>query len=69
MRMKIKAIVVISLAMTLMLAGFVSAAPKAGGKLVIGRPSDAISLDSNTDTTAPGAMVYSNIIEPLLRVD
>lgn len=69
MRRKIKALVVITLAMAVMIPGIVSAGPKAGGKLVIGRPSDAISLDSNTDTTAPGAMVYSNIIEPLLRVD
>lgn len=45
------------------------AGPKKGGKLIIGRPSDAISLDSNTETTAPGAMVYGNIIESLLRVD
>jgi len=34
--------------------------------LVIARPSDAISLDSNQETTAPGAWVYSNIIEPLI---
>lgn len=39
------------------------------GTLVIGRPSDAISLDSNTETTAPGAIVYSNIIEPLITID
>ncbi|MDD9304179.1 MAG: hypothetical protein HUK40_18255 [Desulfobacter sp.] len=37
--------------------------------LVIGRPSDAISLDSNTETTAPGAIVYGNIIEPLIVID
>jgi ABC-type transport system substrate-binding protein len=34
--------------------------------LVIARPSDAISLDSNQETTAPGAWVYGNIIEPLI---
>lgn len=39
------------------------------GTLTIGRPSDAISLDSNTETTAPGAIVYSNIIEPLIVID
>jgi peptide/nickel transport system substrate-binding protein len=39
------------------------------GTLVIGRPSDAISLDSNTETTGPGAVVYSNIIEPLIVID
>lgn len=49
--------------------GLSPAAPKPGGTLTIGRPSDAISLDSNTDTTATGAMVYSNIIEPLVKVD
>ncbi len=37
--------------------------------LTIGRPSDAISLDSNTETTAPGAIVYGNIIEPLILID
>jgi len=46
-----------------------SLAVKPGGKLIIGRPSDAISLDSNTETTAPGAIVYGNLIEPLLSVD
>ena len=39
------------------------------GTLTIGRPSDAISLDSNTETTGPGAIVYSNIIEPLIVID
>ncbi len=38
------------------------------GTLTIGRPSDAISLDSNTETTGPGAIVYSNIIEPLIVI-
>ena len=40
-----------------------------GDTLIIGRPSDAISLDSNTETTAPGAIVYGNIIEPLIVID
>ncbi len=46
-----------------------AAGPTAGGTLTIGRPSDAISLDSNTETTAPGAIVYGNIIEPLVVVE
>jgi peptide/nickel transport system substrate-binding protein len=33
---------------------------------VIARPSDAVSLDPAGDTTAAGAIVYGNIIEPLL---
>lgn len=53
----------------LVIPATVSAEPKEGGKLVIGRPSDAISLDSNTETTAPGAIVYGNIIESLVRSD
>ncbi len=39
-----------------------------GGKLTIGRPTDAISLDSNAETTGAGTIVYWNIIEPLLAV-
>ena len=39
------------------------------GTLVIARPSDAISLDSNVETTAPGAWVYGNIIEPLVYLN
>jgi len=50
-------------------AAVAASGAKKGGKLVIGRPSDAISLDSNTETTAPGAIVYGNLIEPLLAVD
>ena len=40
--------------------------PVSGGKIVIARPSDAVSLDPAGDTTAAGAIVYGNIIEPLL---
>lgn len=43
--------------------------PAEASTLTIGRPSDAISLDSNTETTAPGAIVYGNIIEPLIVID
>ena len=37
-------------------------------ELVIVRPSDAISLDSFEETTAPGAWVYGNVIEPLIAL-
>lgn len=45
------------------------AGPKQGGTLTIARPSDAISLDSMLETTAPGAWVYVNILEPLIRLN
>ena len=60
---------ILSLVVALALPAIAADSPQKGGKLVIGRPSDAISLDSNTETTAPGAIVYGNIIEPLLSVD
>lgn len=47
----------------------VCAVPAGAATLTIGRPSDAISLDSNTETTAMGAVVYGNIIEPLIVID
>lgn len=40
-----------------------------GGRLVIGRPSDAISLDPHTATTAPEVWVYNNIFETLVAID
>lgn len=40
-----------------------------GGKLVIGRPSDAISLDPHRATTAPEVWVYNNIFETLVAMD
>ena len=62
-------LLVMGLIMVLAVPSVAMAEPKKkGGKLIIGRPSDAISLDSNTETTAPGAIVYWNIIEPLLAV-
>ncbi len=69
MRKWIVTLAAVVITVMMILPSTILAGPKTGGKLVIGRPSDAISLDSNTETTAPGAMVYSNIIEPLLRVD
>jgi len=42
------------------------AQPKPGGRIIIGRPMDAVSLDAAADTTAAGAIVYGNLIEPLM---
>lgn len=43
--------------------------PKQGGRIVVGRPSDAISLDPHQATTAPEVWVYNNIIETLVNLD
>lgn len=40
-----------------------------GGELVIARPTDAIALDAQEETTAPGAWVFGNIIEPLIALN
>jgi len=45
------------------------AAQKAGGTLTIVRPTDPVSLDPQLETTAPGAWVYFNMLEPLLTLD
>src|SRR5919198_4713050 len=47
----------------------VADAQKRGGTLTIVRPTDPVSLDPNLETTAPGAWVYSNILEPLVAID
>jgi peptide/nickel transport system substrate-binding protein len=44
-------------------------AQKRGGTLTIVRPTDPVSLDPQLETTAPGAWVYYNILEPLLSLD
>lgn len=41
----------------------------AQSELVIVRPSDPVSLDANLETTAPGAWVYGNVIEPLITLN
>ena len=41
-------------------------AQKRGGTLTIARPTDPVALDPALETTAPGAWVYFNILEPLL---
>jgi peptide/nickel transport system substrate-binding protein len=40
----------------------------AQGELFIVRPSDPVSLDANLETTAPGAWVFGNVIEPLITL-
>jgi len=44
-------------------------AQKPGGTLTIVRPTDPVSLDPQLETTAPGAWVYYNLLEPLLTLD
>ena len=44
-------------------------AQKRGGTLIIVRPTDPVSLDPQLETTAPGAWVYYNLLEPLLTLD
>src|SRR2546425_6924405 len=44
-------------------------AQKKGGTLTIVRPTDPVSLDPQLETTAPGAWVYFNMLEPLLTMD
>jgi peptide/nickel transport system substrate-binding protein len=46
-----------------------AAAQKSGGTLTIVRPTDPVSLDPQLETTAPGAWVYFNMLEPLLTMD
>ena len=49
--------------------GGTTMAQKKGGTLTIGRPTDPVALDPALETTAPGAWVYFNILEPLLVLD
>ena len=71
LRTKLAAILLIasSLAAVAGDASAQSAKPKSGGTLVIGRPTDAISLDPNKATTAPEVWVYGNIFETLVTLD
>jgi ABC-type transport system substrate-binding protein len=55
--------------LVLVLLLFVDLSFAQGGELIIARPSDAISLDAQEETTAPGAWVYGNIIEPLIALN
>ncbi len=69
MRKPLKIMMAVGLVLSFIFPALTATAAAMGGKLVIGRPSDAISLDSNAETTAPGAIIYGNIIESLLSVD
>src|SRR4029450_6984367 len=44
-------------------------AQKTGGTLTIVRATDPVSLDPQLETTAPGAWVYFNMLEPLLTMN
>src|SRR5437588_5032999 len=44
-------------------------AQKRGGTLTIVRPTDPVSLDPQLETTAPGAWVYFNLLDPLVTLD
>jgi len=59
--------VCVGILLALLSVSLAMASPK-DNTLVIARPCDAISLDSNQETTSPGAWVYSNIIEPLVKL-
>lgn len=41
----------------------------ASGVLVVGRPTDTVSLDPAADTTGPGSIVYGNITETLITLE
>ncbi len=45
------------------------AASDDNGKLVVGRPTDSVSLDAAADTTGPGTIVYGNITETLITLE
>lgn len=48
---------------------FVSTLVFAQSELVIVRPAEPVSLDPQLETTAPGAVVYGNILEPLITLN
>src|SRR5256712_4614453 len=64
------AVLAATLAAAIVLGSTASAeAQKRGGPLPIVRPTDPVSLDPQLETTAPGAWVYFNMLEPLLTMD
>jgi peptide/nickel transport system substrate-binding protein len=65
----IRAVLVGVLALGLVALATPADAQKRGGTLTIVRPTDPVSLDPHTETTAPGAWVYYNILEPLIYLD
>src|SRR5262245_64743962 len=60
---------VLAAAVVLSVVAGPAGAQKRGGTLTIVRPTDPVSLDPQLETTAPGAWVYYNILEPLLTLD
>src|SRR5947207_7110497 len=59
-----------ALAVAMVLGSTVPAdAQKRGGTLTSVRPTDRVSLAPQLETTAPGACVYFNMLEPLLTMD
>jgi peptide/nickel transport system substrate-binding protein len=70
--MRMRVVCLAALAMVLVAVGAAltaDAGEKRGGTLTIVRPAEPVSLDSNLETTGPGAWVYFNIIEPLVVLD
>jgi peptide/nickel transport system substrate-binding protein len=70
-KLLVRAGVLLALASAVALATGVGPADaqKRGGTLTIVRPTDPVSLDPQLETTAPGAWVYYNLLEPLLTLD
>src|ERR1051325_4215574 len=62
-------LVVLAAAVVLALFASDASAQKRGGTLTIVRPTDPVSLDPHFETTAPGAWVYSNVLESLVAID
>ena len=65
----VRAVLAVALAMAVVALAGPANAQKRGGTLTIVRPTDPVSLDPHTETTAPGAWVYYNILEPLIYLD
>jgi peptide/nickel transport system substrate-binding protein len=65
----IRAVLALVLALGVIALASPAHAQKQGGTLTIVRPTDPVSLDPHTETTAPGAWVYYNILEPLIYLD
>jgi len=65
----IRAVLAVALALGVIALAGPAQAQKSGGTLTIVRPTDPVSLDPHTETTAPGAWVYYNILEPLIYLD
>src|ERR1044071_4890580 len=66
----LRSVLAAALAATVVLASMGPAeAQKRGGTLTIVRPTDPVSLDPQLETTAPGAWVYYDLLEPLVTLD